>query len=353
MKNSIHDILIIGAGLSGLTLAYLLRNKGLNVKIIEARGRIGGRIYTKEKKDTASIELGATWFGKQHAHLLNLLKELDISFFVQQYGVNAIYEPFSTEPHQLVSLPQGGESTYRIAGGTNSILSCLLENLNNDIISFNETVTKIVYDENEIITLETNHNNFKAKKVVSTIPPNLLVNSISFSPELSENFRSIAKRTQTWMGESIKIGFTYTTPFWREKGNSGTIFSNSGPIVEMYDHSNIEDNLYALKGFMNGAYFSLSKEERMEIVLNQLKKYYGSNATNFISYEEMVWQKETHTYTPYKSPLMPHENNGNNIYLKSYFNHTLYFAGAETVPQFPGYMDAAVASANRVFSELY
>lgn len=38
------------------------------------------------------------------------------------------------------------------------------------------------------------------------------------------------------MGESIKVGLTYTTPFWREK-SSETIFSNVGPIPEIYDHS--------------------------------------------------------------------------------------------------------------------
>lgn len=39
------------------------------------------------------------------------------------------------------------------------------------------------------------------------------------------------------MGESIKVGLTYATPFWREK-SSETIFSNVGPIPEMYDYSN-------------------------------------------------------------------------------------------------------------------
>ena len=39
------------------------------------------------------------------------------------------------------------------------------------------------------------------------------------------------------MGESIKVGLTYATPLEREK-SSETIFSNVGPIPEMYDHSN-------------------------------------------------------------------------------------------------------------------
>jgi monoamine oxidase len=67
------------------------------------------------------------------------------------------------------------------------------------------------------------------------------------------------------MGESIKVGLTYATPFWREK-SSETIFSNVGPIPEMYDHSNAEETYFGLMGFLNWAYHSVSKEERLEMI---------------------------------------------------------------------------------------
>jgi len=46
-------VLIIGAGLSGLSTAYVLRNSNFDVEILEARPRLGGRIYTI-KKETAN-----------------------------------------------------------------------------------------------------------------------------------------------------------------------------------------------------------------------------------------------------------------------------------------------------------
>ena len=39
-------IVVIGAGLSGLTTAYRLHEKGLDVELYEARHRVGGRVFT-------------------------------------------------------------------------------------------------------------------------------------------------------------------------------------------------------------------------------------------------------------------------------------------------------------------
>ena len=56
------DVVVIGAGLSGLTAASILRNAGARVQLLEAGAQIGGRI--RSVHDTASgrcvHELGAT-----------------------------------------------------------------------------------------------------------------------------------------------------------------------------------------------------------------------------------------------------------------------------------------------------
>ena len=41
------DVVIVGAGLSGLYAAYLCRQQGLSIAVLEARDRIGGRIFTQ------------------------------------------------------------------------------------------------------------------------------------------------------------------------------------------------------------------------------------------------------------------------------------------------------------------
>ena len=52
---------IIGAGFSGLAAAYQLKNAGWNVTILEARNRIGGRVFSQTFAENPNLtfELGA------------------------------------------------------------------------------------------------------------------------------------------------------------------------------------------------------------------------------------------------------------------------------------------------------
>ena len=79
------DIVIIGGGLTSLTLNYLLRKENLKTIVVESRDRLGGRIYTYKNDDTAPLEMGATWLQSPHTSLIALLKELNIGIFSQEY----------------------------------------------------------------------------------------------------------------------------------------------------------------------------------------------------------------------------------------------------------------------------
>ncbi|NJB82360.1 flavin monoamine oxidase family protein [Wenyingzhuangia aestuarii] len=349
--DSTKKIIIIGAGLTGLTLAYYLSKTKHSFKIIEARKRIGGRIYTKVTNNSAPIELGATWFAKQHTEALKLVKELNLGLFEQILGTTAIYEPISTSPAQIVQLPKNQEPSYRLKGGTHQLINQLASHINNDDLILNKEVSAII-NENDKVAVKTKTCTHICDIVISTLPPHLLVNSITFDPKLDNHTYQIAQNTHTWMGESIKIGFSYKTPFWRENNLSGTIFSNVGPIPEMYDHSNQQDNLYALKGFLNGVYYKVSKEERCELALRQLEKYYGKQARYYVNYEEMVWKNKEYTSTEYGDLVLPHQKNGDAVFQNSYYNHKLWIAGTETSTDYSGYMEGAIRSAQRVMNSI-
>ncbi|MGB5244605.1 MAG: FAD-dependent oxidoreductase [Lutimonas sp.] len=346
-----RKIIILGAGLTGLYLANLLKREKIDFQILEGRGRVGGRILTDYQKDSASLEMGATWFGENHLKLKQVIKALNINYFEQALGNTAIYEPISSSPHQLVHLPPNNDPSFRIQGGTFELIKALTKNLDESDIKLNEPVNRIEYRKDGLHVF-TENTSYHAGIVVSTLPPNLLINSIEFDPQLPEELVGMAKNTHTWMGESIKIGLRFDEPFWKKARLSGTIFSNVGPITEMYEHNDVEDQFFALKGFLSSAYFSMTKEQRLQMVLDQLQKYYGDRVLHYRSYEELIWQNERFTYMPNEDSIYPHQNNGHPLYQSTFFNNRLYVAGTETASKYPGYMEGAIQSAENTFEKL-
>lgn len=66
------NILVIGAGISGLAAARTLTDKGYSVIVLEARNRIGGRIWTDTSLGTA-LDLGASWIHGVNGNPINEL----------------------------------------------------------------------------------------------------------------------------------------------------------------------------------------------------------------------------------------------------------------------------------------
>lgn len=345
------DICIVGAGLTGLLMAYRLEQAGKKVIIVESRNRIGGRIFTDVREGQTPVEMGATWFSRQHDQLQALLKELKVGIFEQVIGRQAVYEATSMSPFYMATLPENQEPSYRVQGGTMQIIQALADKLVYTKI-YLESQVKTIKDNQSLLELSIEDKlglrKIEASQVVSTLPPNLLVNTVSFEPQLSKDFIAVAKKTHTWMGESIKIALRFKEPFWRKTGSSGTIFSNVGPVTEMYDHSDYKDEHYALMGFLNGSYHSVSKEERKAIVLNQLEKYYGKIVFESTEYIETVWTHEKSTYKAYDSNVVPHQFQGHPIYQQALYKGKLLLAGTETSSQYSGYMEGAVRSGEYV-----
>jgi len=55
----VHQVIVIGAGFSGLAAAMSLRAAGLDVVVLEARERVGGRSYSPTLPSGAVVDLGA------------------------------------------------------------------------------------------------------------------------------------------------------------------------------------------------------------------------------------------------------------------------------------------------------
>lgn len=77
---------IIGAGFSGLAAAYKLKTAGWKVTVLEARDRIGGRVFSHKFAGTDLIcELGAEWVGESHERLKALCHDFNIPLQKHQF----------------------------------------------------------------------------------------------------------------------------------------------------------------------------------------------------------------------------------------------------------------------------
>ncbi len=342
-----EEIIIIGGGLSGLTTAFELKKKNISFKILEAQNRIGGRIETIYGLQNTPMEMGATWFSKEHHQLIQFLSEINIGYFEQYNAGISFYETEEDEKPQQYMVPPQTHSAYRIQGGTNSLIEILKNSIGMANIVLNTAIAKITDQGQNILITDSLQNTFCCKRLIIAIPPKLIVNKIQFSPDLPQSLKHIMIDTQTWMTGSIKYAVEYKKPFWKENGFSGSVFSQTGLATELYDHSNVEETKFALKGFLSASALRYTFEERKEKVITQLKNYFGNEAADLVSYQDKIWNDQ-YIQPDHDTLLPPHFNNGDAVFKESYMNNKLFFTGTETSNLHSGYMEGAIIAAKAV-----
>lgn len=78
MKTRTYDAIVIGAGISGLQAAWLLKQKGYHILLLEKENRVGGKIQTRHDPH-AIAELGPDTFLKKSPRLLETIKKLGLT----------------------------------------------------------------------------------------------------------------------------------------------------------------------------------------------------------------------------------------------------------------------------------
>ena len=73
------DVAIVGGGLAGLRCAEVLAARGVDVVVLEARDRVGGRVFSHHFSDGQTCERGAEFIDSNHAEVLALAARLGLT----------------------------------------------------------------------------------------------------------------------------------------------------------------------------------------------------------------------------------------------------------------------------------
>lgn len=88
------DVVVVGAGLSGLQTAYDIQKAGLSCVVLEARGRVGGKTWSVEPlEDGKVVDLGAAWINDTNqARVHALSRNLGLETVIQNTTGNVVQE---------------------------------------------------------------------------------------------------------------------------------------------------------------------------------------------------------------------------------------------------------------------
>ena len=73
------EVVVVGAGLAGLSSARRLSARGRDVVVLEARDRVGGRVLTARLSGGRAVELGGQWIGPGQHRMDALVRELGLN----------------------------------------------------------------------------------------------------------------------------------------------------------------------------------------------------------------------------------------------------------------------------------
>ncbi len=126
------DVVIVGAGVCGLTAATRLVAAGHDVVVVEARDRVGGRLETREI-DGVVLELGGQWVSPEQDALKRTLAELGLTTFQRYRDGDSLYVPQHGDARRFTGevVPTSAETAAEI-GRMVGVLDALVAEVDPD-----------------------------------------------------------------------------------------------------------------------------------------------------------------------------------------------------------------------------
>lgn len=125
-RTSATDVVVVGAGLAGLSAAAALQSSGRSVRVVEARDEVGGRVRTRVV-DGEIVDLGAEFVGRSHRRVRELAERVGIQLEPARFGRQRVIWTVGgnrrtgrvprLSPRELASLARAAAEVRRLARG--------------------------------------------------------------------------------------------------------------------------------------------------------------------------------------------------------------------------------------------
>lgn len=286
-EEPVYDVIVIGAGLAGLSAARELKNKGLQYKVIEATKRPGGKVRSSVEADSSRyMELGAQFVNEDMVEMVHLIREAGMelertylpddaiiinerkaevghigfdhhaellgdlafkkksplsevlkevvedeeeakaikSFVAAEFTVNSEYISPKALKRLIGNITlEEDEVKFQASGPLDKVIQFLAEE-SSDRIIYQAPVTDILKQKNNYVIKIGSQQSYFAKSVIVAVPPTV-ARRIRFSESLQERYQRALNSFID--GAVIKITLSYKEAFWRHfsiHGEEKTLF---------------------------------------------------------------------------------------------------------------------------------
>jgi monoamine oxidase len=350
------DILIVGGGLAGLSIAAGLKAGGADCLLVEAADRLGGRILTRTIGG-AAFDLGPAWFWPDQPRMAALVARLGVQQFDQYSDGASIFQDQSgavQRGHGFASM----QGSYRVAGGMGALIDGLQGQLPDQTVQLNTTVTSLTKTQTGVtaqVQTRAGPATIAARKVVLAIPPRVVAGTIAMSPALPDAAVQTMQGIATWMAGQAKIIAVYDRPYWRDAGLSGDGTSYKGPMVEIHDASPAKDGPSGLFGFVGIPPLVRQQhaETIVELARDQLVAMFGEKLANPIEIRLQDWAHDPLIATPDDHvPMRTHPTYGMPPAISTLWDGDLILGSTETGHQFGGFLEGALEAGETTVARL-
>ena len=330
------DVVVIGAGIAGLSAASALVDRGRSVVLLEARDRVGGRLHSLPVEDGV-VEAGATWFWDNEPLVRSLADRLGLLTYPQHLAGDALWE--GPAVHRLEGNPIDAPAE-RLGAGAQQLAIGLAETLPTGGLWLRSPVTGIHVTDGGV-QVSAGRRAVTAGQAILAVPPALVVEQITFTPELPAPRRALAARTPVWMGEMVKAVARYREPFWRTEGLSGSAISHAGPFRELHDHCGPGGIPAAVFGFAPAATLAGAGDDRVATLFtDQLVRLFGHRGREVSSVHVVDWSREPCTQ-PRRAGARSSATFGAPEYQRPVHDR-VHWASTETATAYAGHVEGAI-----------